>query len=96
MTLVEGLMGLVPAGTFVFDQLRELGILQPAFDFIEAQLATFDLSLERLERTIQQAWDEMDFIRLDPFEYNLGVLARHAGRLLDDVRGFASSVLSNG
>jgi hypothetical protein len=92
-TLVEGLMGLVPGGTFVFDQLQELGILQAAFDFIEAQLVTFDLSLERLERTIEQAWDEMDFVRLDPFEYNLGVLARHAGRLLDDVRGFASSLL---
>ncbi len=94
MTLVEGLMGLVPAGTFVFDQLKELNVLQPAFDFIEGQLATFDLSLERLERTIDEAWDEMDFIRLDPFDYNIGVLRRHAGRLLDDVRGFASSVVS--
>lgn len=94
MTLVEGLMGLVPAGTFVFDQLKELNVLQPAFDFIEAQLATFDLSLERLERTIDEAWDEMDFIRLDPFDHNIGVLRRHAGRLLDDVRGFASSILS--
>ena len=94
MTLVEGLMGLVPAGTYIFDQLRQLGVLQAAFDFIEAQLATFDLSLERLERTIEQAWDEMDFIRLDPFEYNLGILAKHAGRLLDDVRGFAASVVS--
>ncbi|TQN48572.1 uncharacterized protein DUF4157 [Humibacillus xanthopallidus] len=93
MTLVEGLMGLVPGGTFVFDELRDLGILQAAFDYIEAQLATFDLSLERLERTIEQAWDEMDFARLDPFDYNLGVLARHAERLLDDVRGFASAVL---
>ena len=94
MTLVEGIMGLVPAGTYIFDQLRELGVLQAAFDFIEAQLATFDLSLERLERTIEQAWDEMDFKRLDPFEYNLGILAKHAERLLDDVRGFAASVVS--
>jgi hypothetical protein len=93
MTLVEGLMGLVPAGTFIFDQLRKLGILQAAFEFIEAQLVTFDLSLERLERTIQQAWDEMDFIRTDPFEYNLGVLTKHAGRLLDDVRGFAAALV---
>jgi hypothetical protein len=94
MTLVEGLMGLVPAGAFVFDQLRDLGILQAAFAFIEAQLATFDLSLERLERTLGQAWDEMDFWRTDVFEYNLGVLARHAGRLLDDVRGFAGSLVA--
>ena len=94
MALVEGLMGLVPFGTFVFDQLRELGVLERAFEFIQTQLATFDLSLERLERTITEAWDDMDFVRTDPFDYNLGVLTRHFGQLVDDVTGFASSVLS--
>ncbi|GES36235.1 hypothetical protein RAJCM14343_1486 [Rhodococcus aetherivorans] len=95
MALIEGLMGLVPFGTFVFDQLRELGILDKAFNFVRTQLATFDLSLARLERAIEEAWDEMDFARLDPFDYNLGVLTRHVHRLLDDVRGFASSLLSS-
>ena len=95
MALVEGLMGLVPFGTFVFDQLRDLGILQPAFEFISAQLATFDLSLERLERTISEAWDEMDFIRLDPFDYNLAVLDPPSRRGCSPTcAGFAGSVLS--
>jgi phage-related protein len=93
MNLVEGLMGLVPFGTAIFDKLRELGILQDAFDFIERQLASFDLSLERIERTIDAAWDDMDFIRLDPFDYNVGVLTRHFGALVDDVRSFAGSVV---
>jgi len=93
MNLVEGLMGLVPFGTAIFDKLTELGVIQDAFDFIERQLATFDLSLERLERTIEAAWDDMDFIRLDPFDYNIGVLRRHFGALVDDVRGFAGSVV---
>jgi hypothetical protein len=94
MTLLEGLMGLVPFGTFVFDQLRELGIVQPAFDFITAQLAAFDLSPSRLERTISEAAQEMDFLRTDFVEFNVGVAAAHLGRLMDDVRSFAGSVVS--
>ncbi|MCI0393435.1 MAG: DUF4157 domain-containing protein [Chloroflexi bacterium] len=93
MNLVEGLMGLVPFGTAIFDKLRELGILQRAFDWIEGELARFDLSLDRLERLIQEAWDEMDFIRLDPFDYNVGVLTRKFSGLLNDVRGFARSLV---
>ncbi|MGY1776785.1 DUF4157 domain-containing protein [Geodermatophilus sp. SYSU D00804] len=91
--LVGGLMGLVPAGSYVFDQLRDLGVLDPAFAFVDEQLAAFDLSLERLERTISEAWDEMEFTRTDLFDYNVGVLERRTGALLDDVTGFASSLL---
>ena len=91
--LVEGLMGLVPFGTAIFDKLQELGILQQAFNWIEGQMARLDLSLSRVERLIGEAWDEMDFWRLDPFDYNLGVLSRKFGGLLNDVRSFARSLV---
>lgn len=90
--LLGGLMGLVPFGTALYDKLTELGIVGRALSFVRNELARFDLSLERLERTIKNAWDEMDFIRLDPFDYNLRVLRRHFSGLLADIRGFASSV----
>lgn len=93
MNLVEGIMSLVPFGAAIFDKLRELGILQRAFEWIEEQLDHFDLSIERLERLIEEAYEEMDFIRLDPFDYNLGVLTRKFEGLLHDVRAFAGSLV---
>jgi hypothetical protein len=93
VNLVGGIMGLTPLGTVVFDKLNELGVLQDAFAFIEQQLATYGLSLGRIESLISEAWEEMDFVRLDPFDYNLGVLTRKLGGLVDDVAGFAAAVL---
>jgi hypothetical protein len=93
MNLVEGVMGLVPFGTAIFDKLRELGILQRAFAWIEGELARFDLSLGRLERLIEEAYEEMDFLRLDPFDYNLAVLTRKFNSLLNDLRAFANSLV---
>ena len=91
--LVGGLLGLVPFGTLLFDKLVELGVVRDAVAFVEAQLARFDLSLGRLERLLGDAWDEMDFLRLDPFAHNLAILRRRFGRLLADVTGFATSMV---
>jgi hypothetical protein len=90
--LLGGLMGLVPFGTALYDKLVELGLVERAFSFVRAQIERFDLSMSRLERTVRSAYDEMDFFRLDIFDYNLGVLRRHLGALVSDVRGFASSI----
>jgi hypothetical protein len=94
MTLVEGVLGLVPFGTLLFDKLVELGVIQAAFAYIDRELATFDLSIARIERLISEAWDEMDFVRLDPFAYNLNILVTKFSALLDDVVGFIGSLMS--
>ncbi|SFO50193.1 protein of unknown function [Geodermatophilus obscurus] len=93
VNLVGGLMALTPLGNLVLEKLSELGILEDAFALVDRQLATFDLSLERLEQLVTEAWDEMDFLRLDPFEYNLGVLTGKLATLVADVTGFGTSVL---
>jgi hypothetical protein len=93
VNLVGGLMAVTPLGNLVFEELSELGVLEDAFALVDQQLATFDLSLERLERLVSEAWDEMDFLRLDPFEYNLGVLTGKLATLVADVTGFGTSVL---
>lgn len=94
VNLLQGLMGLVPFGTAIFDKLSELGIIQDAFTWVESQLATLDLSLSRLERMLEEAKSEMDFLRLDPFEYNVGVLSRKFGSLLNDVTTFAGNLVT--
>ncbi|MGY1727855.1 DUF4157 domain-containing protein [Geodermatophilus sp. SYSU D01062] len=91
--LVGGILGLVPFGTAVFDTLVELGVVDAALAFVDRRLATWDLSLGRLERVISDAWDEMDFVRTDPFDFNLPILVRRVSALVDDVGGFAGSVL---
>ncbi len=90
---VQGLLELVPFGPLIYDKLDELGVIESAMSFIERQLTTFDISLARVERLINEAWDRMDFIRWDPFDYNLGVLRDVFGPLWEDVKGFAASVV---
>jgi hypothetical protein len=90
--LVAGLLGLVPAGTLIADKLRELGLLDAAVELIGGQLSRFDLTTDRLERTLEQAWKEMSFARLDPVDYNIGVLTRLFNTLLGDLVGFATSL----
>ncbi|NET50120.1 MAG: DUF4157 domain-containing protein, partial [Merismopedia sp. SIO2A8] len=93
MNLLEGLMGLVPFGTAIFDKLREHGILQDAFKWVSDELDRLDLSFERIERTVEAAWDDVEIIK--GFDYNLRVLERHFGRLYDDVKSFAISLVDH-
>lgn len=91
--LLQGLLGLTPAGTFIFDKLNEYGIIQDAFAWVEGELARLDLSIERIERTVEAAWEDVRLI--EGFDYNLAVLRRHFGALYDDVVSFAASLVSH-
>jgi len=92
-TLLEGLMGLVPFGTFIFDKLREHGILQSAFQWVEGELGRLDLSVARIERTLDAAWEDIHLV--EGFDYNLRVLERHFGQLYNDVKSFARSLVNH-
>jgi phage-related protein len=92
-TLLEGLMGLVPFGTFIFDKLHEHGILQSAFKWVEGELGRLDLSVARIERTLEAAWEDIHIV--EGFDYNLQVLERHFGQLLNDVKSFARSLVDH-
>jgi phage-related protein len=91
--LLEGLMGLVPFGTAIFDALQEYGVIQGAFDWVSGELRRLDLSLSRIERTIEDAWDDVRLI--EGFDYNLAVVQRHFQRLYDDVVDFATSLVNH-
>lgn len=92
-SLLGGVMGLVPFGTAIFDKLNEHGIVDDAFNWVRAELGRLDLSLGRIERTIEAAWDDVSLT--SGFDYNMGLLRRHFGALYDDVVSFAGSLVDH-
>lgn len=91
--LIGGLLELIPVfGVLMMNKLREHNIITNAYNWVMERLATLDLSVARLERTIESAYEEMDFIRLDPVDYNVAVLQRHFVPLMDDVMTFVGDV----
>ena len=93
INLLEGLMGLVPFGTMIFDALREYGIIRSVFEWVEGELDRLNLSMERIEQTIEAAWDDMELI--EGFAYNLRILERHFVSLYNDVVSFATSLVDH-
>jgi hypothetical protein len=91
INLLEGVMGLVPFGTFIFDKLQEYGILQAAFDWVNGELDRLDLSLSRLEQIIEEAGAEIGY---DIFSAD-DVLEKHFTRLYNDVEAFARSLVDH-
>jgi hypothetical protein len=91
INLLGGLMGLVPFGTVIFDALQRHNVLQDAFAWVGAQLGRLDLSRDRIERTLQAAWNDVRLI--EGFEYNLAVLRRHFGALYNDVVTFVRTLV---
>lgn len=91
--LLRGFMGLIPGGTILYDKLNENGLIDEAFSWLSGQLSDLGLSWSRLRTAIDAAWEEMDFIRWDPFDYNLRVLKRHLLPIWNDVKEFASRVI---
>jgi hypothetical protein len=89
--LLGGLMGLIPVfGTLLFNKLVELGIVESAFTWVENEMASLNLSTQRLEDTLQQAWDEVSL--LSGWDANMEVLDRTFGQLYRDVVTFAGRV----
>ena len=73
-------MGLIPVfGTLLFNKLVELGIVESAFTWVENEMASLNLSTQRLEDTLQQAWDEVSL--LSGWDANMEVLDRTFGQL---------------
>ncbi|HEY0022133.1 MAG TPA: DUF4157 domain-containing protein [Longimicrobium sp.] len=92
--LLGGIMGLVPFGTAIFNKLNEHGVVDDAFNWVRGELGRLDLSLGRLERTIEAAWAEAHILT-SSFSENMAVLRRHFGALYDDVVSFAGSLVDH-
>ena len=87
----RGAAGLIPFGTLIFDKLDEAGVIDSVFTWVTSQIDAHNLSLSRVNSLFSQAWDQMDFVRLDPIEYNVEVVRSTFSGLLGDVAAFAGA-----
>ncbi|MEE6258969.1 eCIS core domain-containing protein [Plantactinospora sonchi] len=89
--LVRGVIGLVPFGNHIADQLLELEILQDAFALVDQGLTEHNLTLARISADIDRAWDELDV--LEGFDGNAAIIARYVGAIYADALAFARSLV---
>ncbi len=90
--LLEGLFGLVPGGTYIFDRLREYEIVDQAYNWVTGKLVDLQLTRTGLERMLEEVYEDMEIVRLDAVSYNIGVLERKFQNLYNRVVSFASQV----
>ncbi len=88
--LTRGVLGLVPFGNVVAAKLIELGVVQGAAKMLDEGLAARNLTLQRIQGEIDQAWKEIDFT--DP-DGALDIVRRHVGGLYADALAFVKGVI---
>ncbi len=88
-TLLQGLMGITPGGTLLFQKLDEYGLIDKAFEFINSQIASIGFSLSRIEKALEDAWNEMGLTL--GIEGNLEVLRKQFTGLYTELEAFATA-----
>lgn len=89
INLVEGLMGLIPFGTAIFDKLQEYGILQQAFDWIEGKLSELGLTIDGILDLVEEVWDEVSF----PYTDIIDLITEKFEELVNRITSFVSSTV---
>ena len=90
----RGAAGLIPFGTLLFDKLDEAGVIDSVFNWVASQIDAHNLTLSRVNSLFSEAWDKMDFVRLDPVDYNVEVVRNTFTGLLSDVAAFAGACVN--
>lgn len=89
--LVETLLTYGPFGAAVGPVLSAVDVLGDVFDVIEEGLQANDLTLARIGRDIETAWDE--FSIFNAIAGNVAIVRRLIERLLADVRRFVGGIV---
>lgn len=89
--LIETLLTYGPFGAAVGAVLQSIDVLGQIFDFVTEGLAANDLTLVRIERDINAAWDEMSVG--NGIAGNLAIVQRYVTALLQDVARFVESIV---
>lgn len=89
INLVEGLMGLVPFGTAIFDKLQEYGILQKVFDWVQGKLGEIGLTIDSILDLVEDVWDEASF----PYTDIIDLIAQKFNELVRRVTSFVSATV---
>jgi hypothetical protein len=89
INLVEGLMGLIPFGTAIFDKLQEYGILQQVFDWVEGKLNELGLTIDSILDMVEDVWDEVSF----PYTDIIDLVTEKFNELVNRITSFVSATV---
>jgi hypothetical protein len=89
INLVEGLMGLIPFGTAIFDKLQEYGILQQVFDWVEGKLGELGLTIDSILKLVEDVWDEVSF----PYTDLIDLVTEKFNELVNRIKSFVSATV---
>lgn len=89
INLVEGLMGLVPFGTAIFDKLQEYGILQQVFDWVEGKLGELGLTIDSIMDMVEDVWDKISF----PYTDIIDLVTEKFNELVNRITSFVSATV---
>lgn len=90
--LVGGIMGIVPGGTVLFDQLKESGALQDAFDWLASEVDKLNLSWGGIKALIDEAWDKVSIT--NSFSENLQIIKDVFGPTVRRIIDFGKAILT--
>ncbi|SHF74268.1 eCIS core domain-containing protein [Flavobacterium defluvii] len=89
INLVEGLMGLIPFGTAIFDKLQEYGILQQVFDWVEGKLGELGLTIDSILDLVEDVWHQLSF----PYRGIIDLITEKFNELVNRITSFVSATV---
>ncbi|GGF03361.1 DUF4157 domain-containing protein [Flavobacterium limi] len=89
INLVEGLMGLIPFGTAIFDKLQEYGILQQVFDWVEGKLGELGLTIDSILDMVEDVWKKVSF----PYTDIIDLVTEKFEELVNRITSFVSATV---
>lgn len=89
INLVEGLMGLVPFGTAIFDKLQEYDILQQVFDWIDTRLSELGLTIDGILNLLEEVWDAAEF----PYTDIIDLVTEKFNTLVNRITSFVTGII---
>ncbi len=94
INLIEGLMGLIPFGTAIFDKLQEYGILQQVFDWVEGKLSELGLTIDGILDLVEEVWEEVSFPYTDIIDLVTEKFEEVVGRITSFVSSTVDQVIT--
>lgn len=59
INLIKALVGLIPGGAAMFENIQKAGVIQKAADWFSTEVGKLDLTWPRIRGLFQQAWDKL-------------------------------------
>ncbi|WP_281233224.1 eCIS core domain-containing protein [Flavobacterium gelatinilyticum] len=89
INLVEGLMGLIPFGTAIFDKLQEYGILQKVFDWVQGKLSELGLTVDSILDMVEDVWNAVSF----PYTDIIDLIVEKFNEVVNRITSFVSATV---